>query len=202
MQKHDKQISELLYTAGAHLIRKNSHQVYRFPNGRNFVTAATPSDRRASRNSLADLRRILEAQSAAVEEAAPQIDISPDDEQPKPRVRIPNRAPHEAIDMSVVSFHDGPSVARDANPSKSPIAFESIYDVLDTVYEVPSFWELDTCGRLRVLTKFASQFATVDVLPYRYCTGIPDEVGRGMAPEVLADVHLRLESMWHRRRAP
>jgi hypothetical protein len=50
----------LLKTCGATLARRTKHEVWRLPNGRTFVRAATPSDRRAGRNQLAMLRKLLE----------------------------------------------------------------------------------------------------------------------------------------------
>jgi len=54
--------------------------------------------------------------------------------------------------------------------------FTDIEDVFRTVAAVPAFWELDTCGRLRVLAKFIRQFAKVEALPYRHRAVQIDEV--------------------------
>lgn len=54
-------IEKLLQLCGAILIRKRKHRVYKLPNGRNFVIAATTSDCRAQANQMAELRRQLRA---------------------------------------------------------------------------------------------------------------------------------------------
>lgn len=54
-------IVQQLKRAGAVLVRQRKHQVWRLPDGRNFVMAATPSDGRASANQIQMLRRILRA---------------------------------------------------------------------------------------------------------------------------------------------
>lgn len=53
------QIEKLLRASGAVLVRTRKHRVYRLPNGRNYVIAATASDRRAQANQVAELRRQL-----------------------------------------------------------------------------------------------------------------------------------------------
>jgi hypothetical protein len=52
-------IQKLLKRCGAELERHNKHQVWRLPDGRNFVMAATASDHRAEKNQIRDLRRML-----------------------------------------------------------------------------------------------------------------------------------------------
>lgn len=53
------EVDLLLKNAGAVLIRKRKHEVWRLPDGRNFVRAQTPSDKKADVNSLTDLKKIL-----------------------------------------------------------------------------------------------------------------------------------------------
>ncbi len=53
------QIAQLIKEHGGVLERHIKHNVWRFPDGRVFVTAQTPGDVRAERNCLADLRRFL-----------------------------------------------------------------------------------------------------------------------------------------------
>lgn len=53
------EVSRLLKEHRAVLVRTKRHQVYRFPNGRVFTMASTPSDFRAAANQLTDLRRTL-----------------------------------------------------------------------------------------------------------------------------------------------
>lgn len=55
----EDQVNHLLRESGARLIRDRKHEVWRLPNGRNFVRAKTTSDCRSERNNLSDLRRAL-----------------------------------------------------------------------------------------------------------------------------------------------
>lgn len=52
-------IIKALKSCGAVLLRQKNHQVWRLPNGRNYVISQTPSDHRAARNQLKVLRRLL-----------------------------------------------------------------------------------------------------------------------------------------------
>lgn len=52
-------ILDQLKRSGAVLVRQKNHQVWRLPNGRNYVMSQTPSDHRAARNQLKVLRRLL-----------------------------------------------------------------------------------------------------------------------------------------------
>lgn len=52
-------VIELLKESGAVLTRHKKHQVWRLPNGQNFVIAQSTSDRRSERNNLSDLRKML-----------------------------------------------------------------------------------------------------------------------------------------------
>jgi hypothetical protein len=54
------------------LVRQRKHKIYRNPNGMTFVVASTPSDWRASRNSLATLKRML--RGARIVESATLIE--------------------------------------------------------------------------------------------------------------------------------
>jgi predicted RNA binding protein YcfA (HicA-like mRNA interferase family) len=54
-------LRELLRTNGFTLLRQRKHLVWRHPNGRNFITAKTPSDRFAENNVRASLKRFLRA---------------------------------------------------------------------------------------------------------------------------------------------
>jgi hypothetical protein len=166
----EKQIGELLHTAGARLIRNSRHPVYRFPNGRNFVTASTPSDNRDARNTLAELRRVL-ASHAQLAEAAPKlVQLCDVTEKPRPRVRIPNRPPRETVEDQVIRFHQQSSGREQETHAQQPAkSFTDLEDVFGNVAAAPGFWDLDTCGRLRVLAKLIRQFAKVEALPYRHC---------------------------------
>ena len=56
-------ILDQLKRAGAVLVRRKNHQVWRLPNGRRYVMAQTPSDRRAGRNQAAVLKRLIKNKS-------------------------------------------------------------------------------------------------------------------------------------------
>jgi hypothetical protein len=56
-----KRLSDALSSAGAVLLRQGKHLVYRLPNGRKFTAASSPSDVRAERNALSNLRHALDA---------------------------------------------------------------------------------------------------------------------------------------------
>ncbi len=53
------QVNEYLREYGAVLQRKRKHEVWKFPDGKVFVRAATPSDSRADDNNLSDLKKLL-----------------------------------------------------------------------------------------------------------------------------------------------
>jgi len=59
MKKKTGTVDGLLREVGAVLIRQKNHRVYRLPNGRNFVIAKSASDKRAERNNLATLRKLI-----------------------------------------------------------------------------------------------------------------------------------------------
>lgn len=52
-------LERALREAGAVLVRRKRHNVWRLPSGRMFVSAQSPSDRRAEHNALRDLRAAL-----------------------------------------------------------------------------------------------------------------------------------------------
>lgn len=52
-------ILDQLKRAGAVLVRNKNHQIWRLPNGRNYVMAQTPSDWRAEQKQMSVLRRLL-----------------------------------------------------------------------------------------------------------------------------------------------
>ena len=52
-------ITDELKRIGAVLIRQKRHQVWRLPDGRNYVMAQTPSDWRAQQKQISVLRRML-----------------------------------------------------------------------------------------------------------------------------------------------
>jgi len=56
-----KQIESLLHQHNFRLIRETKHRVYRNPAGQIFVCGSTPSDYRAAKNALANLRHVIES---------------------------------------------------------------------------------------------------------------------------------------------
>jgi hypothetical protein len=59
-----KQVEKTLTDHGAVLVRQKKHKVWKFPDGRIFTTASTPSDHRAWMNILSDLNKVLQKQRA------------------------------------------------------------------------------------------------------------------------------------------
>jgi hypothetical protein len=56
----DRELLEaMIKEHGGRLARSKKHSVYRFPDGRIFVRAQSPSCPRSDKNSLADLRKFL-----------------------------------------------------------------------------------------------------------------------------------------------
>lgn len=203
MSDAEKQRDELLENAGARLIRKGRHHIYQFPNGRNFVTPATPSDYRGARNSLAELRRVL-ASHAQLAVAAPGLDrLCEVTEKTRPRVRVPNSPPREETDDPIITFGT-PSSDSSQERSAKQIArpFADLRNTLKSVAEVPEFWDLDTCGRLRVLMKFIRQFAKVEALPYRHCSVSTNELeisDETVRTQLMLD---RMDTVWEGRLVP
>lgn len=54
-----KRLIAQLKASGAELLRTTKHHVWRLPNGQKFTAASTPSDWRAEKNQLTDLRHAL-----------------------------------------------------------------------------------------------------------------------------------------------
>jgi len=54
-----REVDRLLKEHGAKLTRTKRHFIYKFPDGKTFTRACTPSDFRAENNQLRDLRRLL-----------------------------------------------------------------------------------------------------------------------------------------------
>jgi len=161
MDKFEKQIREMLGTSGARLVRRKRHQVWRLPNGRNFVHPTSGSDHLGVRNAVADLRRLLtrrlaphggvnDSSSAAIESAH------------RGRFHVPNRP--ERADGIVVFPTSRAESKRAVRPRTDPVAFSCLDDLLDAVDGVEAFWKLDCYGRIRVLQKLAQPFAEVKVL--------------------------------------
>lgn len=58
-----REIESILKEHGAVLHRRKKHLVWRFPDGRIFIQAATASDERSVANNLGDLKKLLGLQS-------------------------------------------------------------------------------------------------------------------------------------------
>jgi predicted RNA binding protein YcfA (HicA-like mRNA interferase family) len=70
------QLMELLEKYNFDLVRQRKHRIFRNPDGLTFVTASTPSDRKAPQNALSTLKRILR-QAGAVDESPGAVDSEP-----------------------------------------------------------------------------------------------------------------------------
>lgn len=64
MEKKNE-IHKLLQVNNAKLIRSKKHEVWKLPNGKKFTRSKTPSDHRASDQSLCELRKVLEIKSVS-----------------------------------------------------------------------------------------------------------------------------------------
>jgi hypothetical protein len=104
------QLRELLQEHSFDLVRQRKHRIYRNPDGLMFVTASTPSDRRASRNALSTLKRVLRgvgsdfeptqaAGLASSADSAPEIQASGSISPPPAIESIPMIEP-ESVAMS------------------------------------------------------------------------------------------------------
>jgi hypothetical protein len=65
MSGQQREVINLLRSAGATLARQKRHQVFRFRDGRIWVLPSTPGDCRAWANNLSGLRRRLGLRTAA-----------------------------------------------------------------------------------------------------------------------------------------
>ncbi len=89
-------VERLIRQHGGELIRQRRHQIWRFPDGWQFVRAGTPSDHRALYNQLADVRRLLNLSTPP--KAATQ--------RPKPRSARPGRQTPPSITPANTVRHD------------------------------------------------------------------------------------------------
>jgi hypothetical protein len=69
-------VTEMLNECGAILKRAHKHQVWQLPNGKNFVRASTPSDRKGDLNNLSELKHQLEIVSPIRSSAPPKARMS------------------------------------------------------------------------------------------------------------------------------
>lgn len=168
MNKYEKNIDAILKDSKAVLIRNKNHQIWRLPNGHNFVQPCTPSDSNWSRLALGTLRRSLKEKIA--EDSVPDA-AAPDQPTPK-RQRRPDHAPVPREESELII----PSLGGGAVSRRSDYGFEhfrSISEVVEVVYEVESFWRLNHSGRIRVLLNLAKTFAQAEAIPARYISVSP-----------------------------
>lgn len=72
MGKKNTRIQEALASVGATLKRGRKHLVYELPNGRNFVVAKSPSDRKGELNAMSDLKAATGIDVEARRKATPE----------------------------------------------------------------------------------------------------------------------------------
>ena len=88
------------------------------------------------------------------------MDLLAEAQPPRLRYRIANNLARERADVVIPKLP-----ASLPSEPKIELQFKSISDLITAVDDVPAYWELDSCGRVRVLMKLASQFAKkVEVL--------------------------------------
>lgn len=74
MTKRNKsEVDRRLLRIGAVLLRCNTHEVWRLPNGRKFVKAQTPSDHRAQLNQMKQLDRLTGERDSGNDVAAADL---------------------------------------------------------------------------------------------------------------------------------
>lgn len=59
MSNPRQKATSLLKTLGAILVRKRKHEIWRLPDGRNWVRASTPSDSHSDANNFAQLKNLV-----------------------------------------------------------------------------------------------------------------------------------------------
>jgi hypothetical protein len=160
MDKYEKRVLGRLHESGAELIRNRRHRKWKLSNGKIFTQPNTPGDWRNFRKQDSVLKRLLDTPNV---EAMPQglsSDLPNEAERRPVRFRAAN---NPARDKAVVHL---PKLSP-SSPCEPKLfrQFNRIDDLLFAVDDVPAFWELDCCGRVRVLMKLASRFAkSVEVL--------------------------------------
>ena len=173
MDKFEKQIQEMLRTSGASLVRRKRHQVWRLPNGRNFVHSSSGSDHLGARNAVADLRRLLTQRLAPHDEANDSSSVAIEPAH-RGRLHAPNRP--ERADGIVVFPTSRAEPKRTVQPRTGPVTFSCLDDLLDAVDGVEAFWKLDSYGRIRVLQKLAQPFAKVKILHTLFFPATAEEI--------------------------
>ena len=174
MNKHERQLGDMLDTAGAEMIRQTHHRIYRLPNGRNFVLPCTPSDSNWARHSLSDLRRLVNQPLNLAARHSEPISTESMNATPAKRVRVPNRPAQQ--DAGVIIPPVGSSRPDLVQQPKRTVTFSCMGELLDVVYKSTSFWGLNQCGRARVLVKFAAHFAHAEAVSVRFCPITREEI--------------------------
>jgi hypothetical protein len=163
----------MLRASGASLVRRKRHQVWRLPNGRNFVHSSSASDHLGVRNAVADLRRLLTQGLASHGEANDSSSVATEPAH-RGRFHAPNRP--ERADGIVVFPTSRAEPKRAVQPRTDPVALSCLDDLLDAVDGVEAFWKLDSYGRIRVLQKLAQPFAEVKTLYTLFFSATAEEI--------------------------
>jgi hypothetical protein len=112
----------------------------------------------------------LEEESIPIAWVEPWQDVNPTN---ATRSVIPNREPREHANVVIPPI--GP-IRRQEPDRKKFVQFHSVLEVLEAVDAAPSYWNLDPCGRVRVLMKLCSTFAKAEPLSVLYCSFRSDEL--------------------------
>lgn len=201
MNKYEKKLWNTLDAAGAKLVRANRHQIFRLPDGRNFVYPSTSSDWRIARNALSDLNRLLDRRSVLV---APKYEeIIAHQAAVMARRHVPNRDPRTESRVVIPAL--GPS-SKAAPVLKRAERFPIYWvaELMAAADYATDFWKLDAFGRVRVLMKLSAdfRFSTPEVVGVRYCKVPKEETERWKIESLLnhsdeADDSMRLYSNRH-----
>jgi hypothetical protein len=154
MDKYEKRLLERLHESGAQLVRSRRHRKWRLSSGIVFVQPSTPSDWRNSRNQLSIFNRLLDSHAPATISFKRSVDLVDEAASPEVRFRTANNPTHERANVVVPKLSPSPQ-----QEPKVVWQFKDINGVLTAVDNVQEYWELDCCGRVRVLMKLASRFA-------------------------------------------
>ena len=144
MEKYEKDIKQLLHRAGAKLLRRKRHQIYRLQSGENFVQACTPSDWRRSRNALGVLKRILKPHPDGDGNHA-MVPAQPDPEPQKLRRRLPDWEPRAKGEVRIPSLGGNRRAQREKKSKFIPLS--EMFTTWLTPLSFPLlWWSLDVCG--------------------------------------------------------
>ena len=182
MNRHDKQIDEMIASAGGKKVRRWKHRVYRFADGRVFVRPSSSSSQRSSLNSISTLKRFL-AEPKAIErstEIAPAQIANFESSQRKRTSQAPVPA---SLHGEVII----PALGRvDRKAQRDVKTFTSLDDLLTIADQVDDYWRLCSAGRVRTLQKLASAKFKTDIF-----TVLPVRVGINDLMEFTKDIEDR-----------